>query len=244
MKILITGATSGIGRQVAIDYHKLGHEVWAVGRNAQALEELSSLGLRTGQVDLTDSAATLAWFSTLDSIDLAILNAGTCEYVDMPRFDSALVIRVMRANVESLAICLEGVLPLLRKSNAAHLAVVGSSAAYVPLPRAEAYGSSKAAVAYMVETLRIALAKEKITVSLICPGFVKTPLVEKQIPEQAKELNMSEEDVIKKIMLKDTVDGEFTSLKDLADCAVFLAGFDGLALTGQSFIVSHGWYME
>ncbi len=178
MKILITGATSGIGRQVAVDYHKLGHEVWAVGRNGQALDELSSLGLRTGQVDLTDSAATLAWFSTLDSIDLAILNAGTCEYVDMPKFDSALVIRVMRANVESLAICLEGVLPLLRKSSTPHLAVVGSSAAYVPLPRAEAYGSSKAAVAYMVETLRIALAKEKIAVSLICPGFVKTPLTD------------------------------------------------------------------
>lgn len=178
MKILITGATSGIGRQVAVDYHKLGHEVWAVGRNAQALEELRSLGLQTGQVDLTDSAATLAWFLTLDRIDLAILNAGTCEYVDMPQFDSALVIRVMRANVESLAICLEGVLPLLRKSNAPHLAVVGSSAAYVPLPRAEAYGSSKAAVAYMVETLRIALAKEKIPVSLICPGFVKTPLTD------------------------------------------------------------------
>jgi short-subunit dehydrogenase len=178
MKILVTGATSGIGRQVAVDYHSLGHDVWAVGRNADALEELRALGLHTGQVDLTDSAATLAWFSALDSIDLAILNAGTCEYVDMPKFDSALVIRVMRANVESLAICLEGVLPLLRKSPTPHLAVVGSSAAYVPLPRAEAYGGSKAAVAYMVETLRIALAKEKIAVSLICPGFVKTPLTD------------------------------------------------------------------
>lgn len=178
MKILITGATSGIGRQVALDFSNDGHEVWAVGRNEQALEGLSAAGLHTGRVDLTDSIASFAWFSTLDRIDLAILNAGTCEYVDMPNFDSALIQRVMRANVESLAISIEAVLPLLRKGTSPHLAVVGSSAAYLPLPRAEAYGSSKAAVAYMVETLRIPLAKEKITVSLICPGFVKTPLTD------------------------------------------------------------------
>ncbi|MFW2368826.1 MAG: SDR family NAD(P)-dependent oxidoreductase [Desulforhopalus sp.] len=178
MKILITGATSGIGRQLALDYDDGGHEVWAVGRNEQALEQLRLQGLHTGQVDLTDSEASFAWFSTLDSIDLAILNAGTCEYVDMPNFDSSLVRRVMRANVESLAISIEAVLPLLRKSDSPHLAVVGSSAAYLPLPRAEAYGSSKAAVAYMVETLRIPLLKEKISVSLICPGFVKTPLTD------------------------------------------------------------------
>lgn len=178
MKILVTGATSGIGRQVALDYANSGHQVWAVGRNEQALEELKSLGLQTGQVDLTDSAASFAWFSTLDSIDLAILNAGTCEYIDMPNFDSALVQRVMRANVESLAISIEAVLPLLRRGSLPHLAVVGSSAAYLALPRAEAYGSSKAAVAYMVETLRIPLSKENIAVSLICPGFVKTRLTD------------------------------------------------------------------
>jgi NADP-dependent 3-hydroxy acid dehydrogenase YdfG len=178
MKILITGATSGIGRQLALDYYTEGHEVWALGRNAEALEELSEKGLRTGQVDLTDRAACLDWFSTLESIDLAILNAGTCEYVDLPVFDSSLIQRVMRANVETVAISIEAVLPLLRKSNHAHLAVVGSSAAFVPLPRAEAYGASKAAIAYMVDTLRIDLKNEDILVSLICPGFVKTPLTD------------------------------------------------------------------
>ena len=176
MKIVITGATSGIGRQLALDYHGEGHEVWALGRNEQALDELRSGGMSTGQVDLTDRDATLAWFSGQDSIDLAILNAGTCEYIDLPGFDSALVQRVMRANVESVAISIEAVLPLLRNSTRGHLAVVGSSAAYLPLPRAEAYGASKAAIAYMVEALRIDLSRENIAVSLVCPGFVKTPL--------------------------------------------------------------------
>lgn len=178
MKVLITGATSGIGRQLALDYHEDGHEVWAVGRNNEALEELSNKRLHTGRVDLSERESSLQWFATLEDVDLAILNAGTCEYVDLPKFDSALVQRVMRANVESLAISIEGVLPLLRKSSAPRLALVGSSAAYLPLPRAEAYGASKAAVAYLANTLRLELKRENIAVSLICPGFVKTPLTD------------------------------------------------------------------
>jgi 3-hydroxybutyrate dehydrogenase len=79
---------------------------------------------------------------------------------------------------------------------------------------------------------------------VICPGFVRTPLVDKQIPEQAKEFGISEEDVIKKIMLKETVDGEFTTTGDVAELAVLFAAFSSNALTGQSVVVSHGWYMQ
>lgn len=179
MKILITGATSGIGRQLAMDYHNDGHEVWAVGRSEKPLAELEAEGLHIGRVDLTDRQAALDWFAGLESLDLAILNAGTCEYMALPEFDSALVSRVMRANVESLAISIEGVLPPLRRGDRPHLVGVGSSASYVPLPRAEAYGASKAAVAYMMETLRVDLARENIDVSLVSPGFVKTPLTDR-----------------------------------------------------------------
>lgn len=87
-------------------------------------------------------------------------------------------------------------------------------------------------------------AKHNVRANVICPGFVRTPLVDKQIPEQAKELGISEEDVIKKVMLKETVDGEFTTVADVAAVALFFASFDSNALTGQSLIVSHGWFME
>jgi 3-hydroxybutyrate dehydrogenase len=80
--------------------------------------------------------------------------------------------------------------------------------------------------------------------NVICPGFVRTPLVDKQIPEQALELGISEDDVVRKVMLKDTVDGQFTTVEDVARCAVFLAGFPSNALTGQSIVVSHGWFMQ
>lgn len=178
MNVLITGATSGIGKQLARDYQNGGNQVWAVGRNEKVLNDLSDQGMQTGQLDLAQRESSLEWFQTLTQIDLAILNAGNCEYIDLPEFDSSSVQRVMRANVDSLAISIEGVLPLLRKSRQGHLAIVGSSAAYIPLPRAEAYGASKAAVGYMANSLRIDLKKEGIPVSLICPGFVKTPLTD------------------------------------------------------------------
>ncbi|MBW6508770.1 MAG: SDR family NAD(P)-dependent oxidoreductase [Desulfuromonadales bacterium] len=179
MNILISGATSGIGRQLVLDYHAAGHEVWALGRSPAALAELETLGIHSAQVDLEDREATLEWFAGLETLDLAILSAGNCEYIDLPAFDSALVARVMRANVESLAHSIEGALPALRRGKNPHLVGIGSSAAYLPLPRAEAYGASKAAVAYMLDTLRIDLAAEGIRVSHVAPGFVKTPLTDR-----------------------------------------------------------------
>jgi 3-hydroxybutyrate dehydrogenase len=87
-------------------------------------------------------------------------------------------------------------------------------------------------------------AEYNVRSHVICPGFVRTPLVDKQIPEQAKELNITEDQVIKNVMLKETVDGVFTTVEDVAQLALFLAAFPSAALTGQSFIVSHGWYMQ
>ena len=87
-------------------------------------------------------------------------------------------------------------------------------------------------------------AAHGVRANVICPGFVRTPLVEKQIPEQAKELGISEEDVVKKVMLKETVDGEFTTVEDVAEVALLFASFPSNALTGQSLVVSHGWFMQ
>ena len=87
-------------------------------------------------------------------------------------------------------------------------------------------------------------AAHNVRANVICPGFVRTPLVDKQIPEQAKEIGISEEDVVKKVMLGHTVDQQFTTVDDVAEVALLFAGFDSNALTGQSLVVSHGWFME
>jgi predicted acylesterase/phospholipase RssA len=87
-------------------------------------------------------------------------------------------------------------------------------------------------------------AKHGVRANVICPGFVRTPLVDKQIPEQAQKLGITEDAVIKNIMLKDTVDGEFTTVRDVAEAALLFASFESNALTGQPLIVSHGWFMQ
>jgi 3-hydroxybutyrate dehydrogenase len=87
-------------------------------------------------------------------------------------------------------------------------------------------------------------AEHGVRANVVCPGFVRTPLVDKQIPEQARTLGISEDAVIRDVMLKDTVDGEFTTVGDVAAAALFFASFESNALTGQSLIVSHGWSMQ
>ena len=111
-------------------------------------------------------------------------------------------------------------------------------------PLKSAYVTAKHGLLGLCRTVAKEGAKDRIRANVICPGFVRTPLVDKQIPEQAQALGISEADVIKNVMLKDTVDGEFTTVQDVAQCAVFLAAFQTNALTGQSITVSHGWHMQ
>lgn len=179
MNILVTGATSGIGKQLARDYLAAGHRVYCCGRDAEALASLSSEFGDLVQAlifDVTDREACIEQIQSTDELDLAILNAGTCEYVNARKFDAALFGRVLQTNVQGVANCLEALIPRLRKG--ATLGLMGSSSSFLPLPRAEAYGASKAAIEYLSKTLAISLRPLDIHVSYIAPGFVETPLTD------------------------------------------------------------------
>ena len=175
MHILITGATSGIGKQLAKDYLLAGHTVYAVGRDNKALAELEGLGALPINVDLMDREKVIEAFAKISQIDLAICGAGMCEYLDMPNFDSSVFMKVMSVNMGTLSHAIEGVLPQLIASKG-RLVGIGSASAYVPFARAEAYGSSKAAIHYLMKTLQISLAPHDVAVSLVVPGFVETPM--------------------------------------------------------------------
>ena len=175
MHILITGATSGIGNQLAKDYLLENHHVYAIGRDDDALAELKSLGAETINVDLMDREKVIEAFAKISEINLAICGAGMCEYLDMPNFDSASFMKVMSVNMGTLSHAIEGVLPKLIASKG-RLVGIGSASAYVPFARAEAYGSSKAAIHYLMKTLQISLAPHDVSVSLVVPGFVETPM--------------------------------------------------------------------
>ena len=173
--IVITGATSGIGYQLAKDYLVEGHHVYAVGRDEEALSELKSLGAETVEVDLMDRDKVLTAFDKISKIDLVICGAGMCEYLDMPNFDSAAFMKVITVNMGTLSHAIEAALPKLMASKG-RLVGIGSASAYVPFARAEAYGSSKAAIHYLMKTLQISLAPQGVAVSLVVPGFVETPM--------------------------------------------------------------------
>lgn len=181
--ILITGATSGIGKALAISYNNDGNQVIALGRNLEVINDLKSIGIAGYAVDLTNLSELLEVSKLISleyhHIDIAILNAGTCEYVDVKMFDAELVSRVISANIISFANTVQAVLPMLRLSIDKHLVGTASMAGYLPLPRAEAYGASKAAIQYFLESLAIDLADEGFTVTTINPGFVRTPLTNK-----------------------------------------------------------------
>ena len=173
--IVITGATSGIGYQLVKDYLREGYYVYAVGRDEEALSELKSLGAETIDLDLMDRDKVIAAFDKITEIDLAICGAGMCEYLDMPNFDSTAFMKVLSVNMGTLSHAIEAVLPKLIASKG-RLVGIGSASAYVPFARAEAYGSSKAAIHYLMKTLQISLAPQGVAVSLVVPGFVETPM--------------------------------------------------------------------
>lgn len=187
LTVWLTGATSGIGLAVLERLVGDGHRVIATGRRAEALESLVArfpdqvVALRADTTSREDMEAAAAQLQAYD-VNWAILNAGTCEYLDTRAFSADLVERVINTNVVGTARSVEAVLPALRRSTQAgrpvRLAIVGSSAWWFPFTRAEAYGASKAALSYFTHSLRADLEHENIPVSLVSPGFVETPLTD------------------------------------------------------------------
>lgn len=179
-KILITGASSGIGLALAHFYAEQGWQVIAGGRNTQALNEIAQTydNITPLVADLCDEAAVQAAAHDIPALDILLLNAGSCEYVDEPmNFDSSLFKRVVDTNLVAVAYCLNHWLCKVKQGG--QLAFTSSSASFLPLPRAQAYGASKAALSYLAKVLSIDLAPHHIAVSLINPGFVQTPLTDK-----------------------------------------------------------------
>ncbi|MFM4855693.1 SDR family NAD(P)-dependent oxidoreductase [Aeromonas hydrophila] len=177
-RVLITGATSGIGFQLALDYRRAGWQVWGCGRDGERLLALGRHGITPLQFDGRDASAVSEAAASLPRVDLVILNAGHCEYMDVAEgFDGALFARVIETNLVATGHALAAFLPLLGAGG--RLAIVSSSVSWLPLPRAEAYGASKAALDYLADTLRLDLAGKGIGVTLIRPGFVQTPLTAK-----------------------------------------------------------------
>src|SRR5450830_193927 len=246
---VITGAASGIGKDIAKVYLDNGARVVIADLNLDAASatarEFDPSGERAlaVQMDVTDEAAVEAGIAQaaahFGGIDILISNAGIqiVGPVDTYEFSNW---------KKMLAIHLDGAFLKLmyaqqRGGTVIYMGSVHSKEASV---LKAPYVAAKHGLVGLCKVVAKEGAKHGVRANVICPGFVRTPLVEKQIPEQAKELGITEEQVVKNVMLKETVDGEFTTVDDVAQTALFLASFPSNALTGQSIVVSHGWFMQ
>ena len=182
-RIWLTGGSSGIGAALAEILLEEGHQLALSARQIAPLQALaarfpSQVLLVAGDINEWQQVAEIGRQieRTWGALDLVILNAGTCEYLEPGHFDTELVERVVRTNLLGASHCVQAALPLLRRGKRPHLVVIGSAVTWLALPRAGAYGASKAALRYLIESLRIDLAAEGIDVTLVSPGFVDTPL--------------------------------------------------------------------
>lgn len=185
-RIWLTGASSGIGAALAEQLLQQGQRLALSARTVaplQALAERYPNQVLVVAGDLGDALQVRAIGEHIGQVwgalDTVILNAGTCEYVDVRHFEAAQIERVIRANLLAASYCIEAALPLLRLGKQPHLVGVSSSVTWLALLRAEAYGASKAGLRYLLEALRLDLAGEGMDVTLVSPGFVDTPLTQR-----------------------------------------------------------------
>jgi 3-hydroxybutyrate dehydrogenase len=252
---LVTGAASGIGEQCARKLASLGAAVVIADLNLDNAQKVASSIVEAGgkaiavAMDVTNEEAVNAGVERavkeLGSIDVLVSNAGIQIVAPIEEYAFA-------DWKKMLAIHLDGAF-LTTKAAIKHMYDSKRGGSIVYMGSVHSHEASKLKSAYVTAKhgllgLARVVAKEGgprgVRANVVCPGFVRTPLVDKQIPEQAKALGISEEDVVKNVMLKETVDGEFTTVDDVANTVAFLAGFESSALTGQSVIVSHGWSMK
>ena len=175
--ILITGATSGIGEALALHAARQGYHVIACGRNTEKLCELNQIdNITTCQFDVSNEQQSLNALSSITA-DIYVLNAGTCEYVDLDNFEPALFSRVFNANFHGVVNCVAGILPTIKPGN--QIVLVDSLARLLPFTRSQAYGASKAALYYFGKSLEVDLAPKQVLVQTVSPGFIETPLTQK-----------------------------------------------------------------
>ena len=251
----ITGAASGIGKEIALEFAREGAQIIIADLNQQGADATAAEIEKAGgkaisiAVDVTDEAqveaAAQKAIKEFGNIDILISNAGIqivypIEEFSFSDWKKMLAIHLDGAFLTTRA-CMKQMIASKKGGSIIYMGSVHSKeASMLKAP----YVTAKHGLIGLAKTVAKEGAKHNIRANIICPGYVRTPLVEKQIPQQAKVLGISEAEVIKNVMLKETVDGEFTTTADIAQVALMFASFPTNALTGQSLVVSHGWFMQ
>jgi 3-hydroxybutyrate dehydrogenase len=252
---IITGAASGIGKAIAERFIIEGANVAIADLNADAANatatELTAKGPGKAMgvaMDVTNEAGVNAGVAAVvtawGGVDILVSNAGVQIVHKLEEYPFADWKKMLAIHLDGAFLTSKAVLPHMYAKGSGSIIFMGSVHSKEASPLKSAYVTAKHGLIGLNKVIAKEGALHGVRSNVICPGFVKTPLVEKQIPEQAKALGITEEQVIKTIMLGGTVDHEFTTVEDVAEIAFTFAAFPTNALTGQSLVVSHGWFME
>lgn len=251
---VVTGAASGIGREIARKFASEGAKLAVADINAVAARtaaaELDASGERALgiAVDVSDEAqvetAMKSVISTFGRIDILVSNAGIQIVAPLETFPFNEWKKVLAVHLDGAFLMTRAALRQMYRQGGGSIIYMGSVHSKEASVLKAPYVTAKHGLIGLAKVVAKEGAKHGVRANVICPGFVRTPLVDKQIPEQAQRLGISNDAVIKNVMLGETVDGEFTTTQDVAEAAVFFASFESNALTGQSLIVSHGWHMQ
>jgi 3-hydroxybutyrate dehydrogenase len=252
---IVTGAASGIGLAIARRYVAEGATVAIAdlkedaARNAAA--ELSksgpgkAIGIAmdvTSETQVNDGVANVV--REFGTVDVLVSNAGIQIVHRIEDFPYEEWKRLLAIHLDGAFLTAKACLPHMYKQKSGSIIFMGSVHSKEASPLKSAYVAAKHGILGLSRTLAKEAGPYGVRSNVICPGFVRTPLVEKQIPEQARDLKISEEEVVKRVMLGNTVDQQFTTVEDVAEVALMVASFETNALTGQSIVVSHGWFMQ
>ena len=251
---IITGAASGIGKEIAKRFAIEGAKVviadlQSPSAEAAAAEINRAGGIATGvAMDVSDEAAVDAAIATtverFGGVDILVSNAGIQIVKPIEELPFAEWKKMLAIHLDGAFLTTKACLNHIYRGMGGAIIYIGSVHSREASPLKAPYVTAKHGLIGLCKVVAKEGAAHGVRANVICPGYVRTPLVDRQIPEQAKALGISEEEVVHNVMLRDTVDGEFTTTEDVAAAALFFAAAKTNALTGQSLIVSHGWFME
>jgi 3-hydroxybutyrate dehydrogenase len=247
---IVTGAASGIGHGIAKRFAAEGARVVIADIKLDAAEaaakEISKKNAMAVAMDVTNEDAVNAGVAEVvkrwGTVDILVSNVQIVHPLE--EFPFTEWKKMLAIHLDGAFLTSKACLPHMYRQKSGSLVFMGSVHSKEASPLKSAYVTAKHGLLGLARVLSKEGAEHGVRANVICPGFVKTPLVEKQIPEQARDLGISEKEVVENIMLGGTVDKEFTTIEDVAEVALLFAGFPTNALTGQSLVVSHGWYMN
>ena len=250
---IVTGAASGIGHGIAKRFVEAGGRVVIadikLDQAEQAARQLGGTDKAIAvEMDVTSEDAVnkgvAQAVSSFGTVDILVSNAGVQIVHPVEEFPFSEWKKMLAIHLDGAFLTTKACLPHMYKQKSGSIIFMGSVHSKEASPLKSAYVTAKHGLLGLARVIAKEGAEHGVRANVICPGFVKTPLVEKQIPEQAKTRGISEKEVVERIMLGETVDKEFTTIEDVAEIALLFAAFPTNALTGQSLVVSHGWYLN